>query len=75
MQCLADDSGNMCGIGEGDRNVRDEDEVLRKRGRWRGRSSGGGLINLDGGVDGDGCERRGVERMVLYIVGSPSGAA
>lgn len=55
--------------------MRDEDEVLRKRGRWRGRSSGGGLINLDGGVDGDGCERRGVERMVLYIVGSPSGAA
>jgi len=75
MQCLADVSGNRCGIGEGDRKVRDEDEVLRKRGRRRGRSSGGGLMNLDGGVDGKGRVRRGVERMVLYIVGSPSGAA
>jgi hypothetical protein len=75
MQCLADDSGNMYGMGEGDRKVRDDDEVLRKRGRLRGRSSGGGLMNRDDGVDGDGRERRGVERIVLYTVGSPSGAA
>jgi len=75
MQCLADVSGNMCGMGEGVRKVRDDDEALRKRGRLRGRSSGGGLMNRDGGVDGGGRGRRGVERMVLYTVGSPSGAA
>ena len=75
MQCLADVSGNIWGMGEGDRKVRDDDEVLRKRGRLRGRSSGGGLMNRDGGVDGDERRRRGVERTVLYTIGSPSGAA